>query len=50
MPDFSELVQEGMPDLEVLGEMRQFWSELLQFCKCSSPSWIGTLTLRCQSH
>jgi hypothetical protein len=34
MPDFLELVQKRKPDLEILGEMRQFWAELLQFCKC----------------
>jgi hypothetical protein len=39
MPHIPEQVQKRTPDLEVLDEMRQFWAELLQFCKCSSPSW-----------
>jgi hypothetical protein len=39
IPDFPEQVQKRTPDPEVLDEMRQFWAELLQFCKCSRRSW-----------
>lgn len=35
MPDFFEMSQQRTPDLELLGEMRQFWAELLHFCEFS---------------
>jgi hypothetical protein len=39
------------PDAGILGEMRQFWAELLQFCQCQLRSYsAATLTSRCQSH
>lgn len=46
MSEFFDMMQKRQPDLETLGEMRQFWAELLHFCQFSY--WTAA-DARCQS-